>query len=730
VLDAQGVLWLLDAQRGNLIRMTDAPQIVQAGVADPAGGRLVMADKRPVVIDLTAGTATVINPDDGSTGGAACVDVDPADTTVHVLGSSIAAEVYAVSGGDGVLRITDLDTGDCSATVPGIAPTGSDLGQPVEAARHVFVPDYGTGQVIVVDLDSRTQRRTQAIVEPGGHFDLIDHDGFAFYNQRSSNRAGVIDPDGSVRTVAKYDVDDPGKGVFVPQPDPSTAPSAGPQSASPDTSAAAGSSLIALSPEEAPPSAHPPGTGIPGSAGGDPADPAPSAAGPLAPPSTPTPVTPAAPDPIPTSSTPTPSTPTSLPVSATPSGPESNPAGPSSPSPSDPSSPVGVAPTVDAITISSFPGDGKFLSGDVLTFAVTTSGGKPDRWSWRLRYANDDGTPQNQVEHSSIDPSFTATVDSGGSSFQKWIVDVTVANAAGTDAGSQVFQVDIVDGRPFQVNAVNAAPNPVVTGTQLSVSPSIQGPKLTCEWWIDGATDHQPCDTPLTAPGVGDYSVQVKAVSRQNTIATGSQPLRVKSIDPPTASACAPPAGVGAHENAVITATATGTVTAWHWKILRGTPFQDTGVAGDTAGSFTFVPAVADTFQAEVWVSNAGGDSPHQTCSFTVVDRTPPTHVVTRTDLGGSVKFTLAVTDPESAVTSGSLTVRYSIASGCSDAEGPRQTASDTLTGGSATVTIFVGTCLDTSPGAPLHSFEPNILHIDSITSTATRGGGQADWTD
>src|SRR6478609_10310890 len=41
VLDSRGVLWLLDAQRGNLIRMTDAPQIVQAGITDPAGGRLV-----------------------------------------------------------------------------------------------------------------------------------------------------------------------------------------------------------------------------------------------------------------------------------------------------------------------------------------------------------------------------------------------------------------------------------------------------------------------------------------------------------------------------------------------------------------------------------------------------------------------------------------------------------------------------------------------------------------
>lgn len=720
VLDSRGVLWLLDAQRGNLIRMTDSPQIVQSGLADPAGGRLVLADDRPVVVDLAAGTATPIDPGDGSSGSSDCMDVDPGDAAVHILGGSTTNEIYAVSGTDGVLRITDLDTGDCSAVVSDIAPPGSDLGQPVEAGRHVFIPDYGTGQVIVVDLDGRSYRRTQALVEPNAGFDLMERDGFVFYNQRTSNRAGVIDPDGSVRTVPKYNVDDPGRGVFVPPPDPSDVSPADPPTASPDAAADAGSPTP-VPPSDAPASTtersttdRSAGAEGPFAAGGSTDPPRSGMGSASASPPGSTLIPPPRQDPSsPSFSAPT----TSSPVA-----------------PSAPRSPTGTAPQVDGITLSSFPNDGQFRSGDVLTFTSTAGGGTPDAWSWRLRYANDHETPQNQVEHTSTEPSFSYPVDSGGSSFQKWVVDVTVTNAFGSDSESRVFTVTYIDGRPLQVSAVNAAPNPVVTGTQVTIAPSIQGPLLTCEWWIDGSTGHVPCHQPHSAPAVGDYTVQVKAVSRQNTTATSSQSLRVKNIDPPTLTACTAPDGVGAHENLTVSAAASGTVTAWHWRITRGDPPQDTGDVGDTAGSFIFVPAVAGAFRAEVWVSNAGGDSAHQTCSFVVVDRTPPdAHTVKRSPDGvsiGPTRFTLSATDPESPVIRTVLTVEYRISNVCTGADLPGGLRSATSATGSVSFTIDPGSCQDNRAGIPQRVILPNMVVVDSISSSATSGGGQADWTE
>lgn len=726
VLDSRGVLWLLDADKGNLIRMTDAPQTVQTGIAGGASGRLVLADDRPVVVDLAAGTATAIAPDDGSVGAAACVDVDPRDQTVQVVGSVDSNEVYTVSGADGVLRITNLDTGECSATVPGIAPPDSNLGQPVVAGRHVFVPDNGTGRVIVVDLDARTHTTTQALVDPGAAFELIGRDGFAFYNERASDKAGVVDTDGSVRTVAKYDVDDPGKGVFLPQPTtpvedfstgqaspeftsgsiPSTDPSADGGQASSEPSAG----VTPAGPDNSTGTAGAPTVPATGSAS-NPSTPS-SWAVPLDPLTSTSPSNSA----VATTSS------TQIPTTDSPS--ESPPT-----SPGD--QPTGSAPKVDAITITSFPNDGRFLVGDILTFGATVSGGTPDTWSWTLRYANDDGTPQAPVEHSSTEPTFQYQVNSGGSSFQKWIVEVTAANGAGNGQNSRVFQVDYVDGRALQVNSVNAMPNPVVTGTPVTIGPIFQGPVFSCQWSIQNgngtrATSDTSCDTAQTAPGIGNYTIQVRAVSRQNTTATATQSLTVKNVDPPTVTACTPPPNAGALETAVVTATASGQVSTWHWKISRGNPLQDAGFAGDGAGSFSFTPVVADAYRAEVWVSNAGGDSAHQTCSFTVVDRTPPTHSI---EQHGNTT-TLTAVDPESAITNVSLTVRYRIVSGCTGEDFGGGSRSATAAGGTVSLTINPGSCLDLSPGAPLHSHLPNDLLIDGYSSSATSGGGTGSWND
>lgn len=154
VVDGRGTLWLIDSGSGDLIRMQDVPQRTEPAIAHGARARLELVQGDPVVVDPAQRSAVRIDPDSGrATGDVACLDVDPSDDTVAMTGSSNGPAVYVVSGRDGLLHVTDLDAGACSQ-VMSIAEPGSDLGDPVEVAGRIFVPDRSTGQVIVVDPDA------------------------------------------------------------------------------------------------------------------------------------------------------------------------------------------------------------------------------------------------------------------------------------------------------------------------------------------------------------------------------------------------------------------------------------------------------------------------------------------------------------------------------------------------------------------------------------------------
>jgi hypothetical protein len=298
VVDRQGTLWLIDTASGDLIRMQDTPQRTEASVAHGIRSRLVLVQGEPVVVDPASRTAVRIDPDSGTpTGDIGCLDVDPSDMTVTVTGTANDPRVYLVSGRDGLLHVSDLDSGECSQVLS-IAEPGSDLGDPVEVAGRVFVPDRSTGRVIVVDPAARTSLTTQPVVSAAAPFQLIGRDGFAFYNDPTSNQAGVVEVDGSVRTIPKYNADEPGKGVYQPPdsaPEPASAPPPMPPSSSAEATPIPGPVLPATeTPTGTPPSAVPPTV----EAAADPAEASPPASiPPPAPIPSPTP-TPTVPGPI------------------------------------------------------------------------------------------------------------------------------------------------------------------------------------------------------------------------------------------------------------------------------------------------------------------------------------------------------------------------------------------------------------------------------------------------
>lgn len=220
-LDDAGRLWLVDNATGDLTRVADGTSRVHRGVAAPGKDLLALVNGKPVVVDTANRKAISVDPSDGSPTGTLDLDLRPTDT-VSVSGSPHADRLYVVAS-RGVLDICDLAAHNCSDAVA-LDSNGNELGAAVESGDRVFVPDYTTGQVWVIDLKQHTIVATAQVLAPAAKFQLLTRDGIVFFNDPNSERAGVISLDGVVTKVAKYDPADPTKGLPGHQPS-SSAPS-------------------------------------------------------------------------------------------------------------------------------------------------------------------------------------------------------------------------------------------------------------------------------------------------------------------------------------------------------------------------------------------------------------------------------------------------------------------------------------------------------------------------
>jgi outer membrane biosynthesis protein TonB len=325
VVDDDGRLWLLGASSGDLAwfdgdRRHDSPGLVE----HPEGAALVLAGGSPVVVDPGARTVHGLDRE-GRLGREVCLDVAPGDGTVRFGGSPERRWVYAISGEQGVLRVSDLDSGACKDVAVQVFSGGSDLGEPLESQGRVFVPNYTDGTVAIVDVkDGDVVVTPEPVAE--GRFELFDEDGIVFYNDPDSERAGVIHLDGTVTEVGKYNPADPTEDVDnrppadepeeVPAPDaqplpdatdtsgPPPPPTTTPPAQPPDTRPARPDEHPPPTPPPTPSTTQPPPESTP-------TTPAPS------PSPTPTPTTPTTPTPTtpttPTPTTPMPTTPTTPP---------------------------------------------------------------------------------------------------------------------------------------------------------------------------------------------------------------------------------------------------------------------------------------------------------------------------------------------------------------------------------------------------------------------------------
>src|SRR2546429_72296 len=209
-LDDRGRLWLLDPGTGDLIWVRDGQRHVRHNAARPGAGMLALAGGVPVLIDPQRGAALTLDPETADAAQTTELDLRP-DDRIQVSGAPDAARLYVVAA-RGVLAVCDLTASACGTVVP-LAAGGSDFGAAVESGRRVFVPDYTTGRVWIVDLDRSAVVAQPQVVSPRTRFQLLTRDGVVFFNDPDSEHAGVIRLDGGVRPVAKYNPRNPGAGL-------------------------------------------------------------------------------------------------------------------------------------------------------------------------------------------------------------------------------------------------------------------------------------------------------------------------------------------------------------------------------------------------------------------------------------------------------------------------------------------------------------------------------------
>jgi hypothetical protein len=212
-LDADGRLWLLDSTTGDLVWMFRGQRHVRNGAATPGAGLLALAAGSPVVVDIQRKTADLLDRTTGATRHTTQLDLRPEDN-VAVTGSARSLRIYVVAS-RGELSICSLTAANCGVAVP-LASGGTDPGPAVEVNDRLFVPNYLTGQVWVIDLSQLRVVARPQVLAPATRFQLLQRDGVVFFNDPESERAGVIRLDGGFTAVPKYDPSDPDAGIIDP----------------------------------------------------------------------------------------------------------------------------------------------------------------------------------------------------------------------------------------------------------------------------------------------------------------------------------------------------------------------------------------------------------------------------------------------------------------------------------------------------------------------------------
>ncbi|RSM87976.1 PKD domain-containing protein [Kibdelosporangium aridum] len=205
IVDGSGRLWILDARTGDLTWLSLNAQHSRTD----AGTALAAADGRPVTLDLARRRAELLDPETGSVDESMPVGVR-SDDTVAVAGSPGKRRILISIASRGLLLVCEFGA-SCENPVP-LGPGKADLGAAVEVGDHAIVPDYSTGRVWIVNLETMRVVAERQLFDRAVRFELLTRDGVVFYNDPDSAEAGILDLNGNVRAVSKYNPVKPDSG--------------------------------------------------------------------------------------------------------------------------------------------------------------------------------------------------------------------------------------------------------------------------------------------------------------------------------------------------------------------------------------------------------------------------------------------------------------------------------------------------------------------------------------
>ncbi len=146
----------------------------------------------------------------------------PEGATLSVGGSG--SDLLVVSETGGAMMWSPLSNG-CPSTADFVALDASRFGTPVVTEGWAAVPDLDSGDVVVLDLVSRSVIARQPIDGLGAAalpatFELVAENGAVWFNEPSGTAAGLIRRDGNVIPVAKYDAGSDSGFVAAPVDEP------------------------------------------------------------------------------------------------------------------------------------------------------------------------------------------------------------------------------------------------------------------------------------------------------------------------------------------------------------------------------------------------------------------------------------------------------------------------------------------------------------------------------
>lgn len=200
VVDHNGRLWLVDADRGGLIWVDGATKHESDEPPGP-DAQLVLVRGRPVLADLAAGELHTLD-DDGDVTSTTCLDVRDG-AAAQLLGSATQETVYGAVSDTGTLLVAGTNTDDCESALP-VSQPHDILGAPVASDRFVFIPNITKGTTVIVDTESRQVLSPELnLVDSGHHLELIAKDGLVFYNDLDGDKAGVLTYEGTTWRVGK-----------------------------------------------------------------------------------------------------------------------------------------------------------------------------------------------------------------------------------------------------------------------------------------------------------------------------------------------------------------------------------------------------------------------------------------------------------------------------------------------------------------------------------------------